>query len=118
MKHYTVDPALGRLYRNPVLTAMMVTSLIFGVTASAAGIALWRASSACMLAEANDGPDDSPGTTDVAPRGELLIHRNAQADLEARIERVEQRQSDSARPHRVVPAACPCAAPTEWHWRI
>jgi hypothetical protein len=97
MKHHTVDPPLSRFYRNPVLTAIMVTSLIFGATTSLAGIALWRASSACA--------DDAPVVTDVVQRSELLIQR------------AEPPQGDSARSREAV-SACPCAATTEWHWRI
>jgi len=37
------------LRRNPVLTAMMVSSLVLGITALAAAITVWRASSSCSL---------------------------------------------------------------------
>ncbi len=39
----------NRLHRNPVLTALTVTSLIMGATASIAGVAAWRANSACNI---------------------------------------------------------------------
>jgi len=42
---------LYRLRRSPVLTAMMVCSLVFGVAALAAGIKVWRVSSACTVAQ-------------------------------------------------------------------
>jgi len=37
------------LRRNPVLTAMMVSSLMLGITALAAAITVWRASSSCSI---------------------------------------------------------------------
>jgi hypothetical protein len=37
------------LRRNPVLTAMMVSSLILGITALVAAITVWRASSSCSI---------------------------------------------------------------------
>jgi len=37
--------------RNPVLTAMMVCSLVLGVTALTAGIAVWRVNFSCAIAE-------------------------------------------------------------------
>jgi len=51
MQVYTADrlrATLSRLRRNPVLIAMMSTLLLFGVTASIAGIAMWRTDSACL----------------------------------------------------------------------
>jgi uncharacterized protein (DUF2062 family) len=35
--------------RNPVLTAMMVCSLVLGMTAMIAAVAAWRASSSCSI---------------------------------------------------------------------
>jgi hypothetical protein len=35
--------------RNPVLMAMVVSSLILGMTALAAAIAVWQASSSCSI---------------------------------------------------------------------
>ncbi|HMD29093.1 MAG TPA: hypothetical protein VKH13_11035 [Steroidobacteraceae bacterium] len=81
------DAISNRLQRNPVLTAMIVTSLIIGVTASIAAVAAWRASSACIAP-----------TSDDAPRSDLLMHQALQADL-------------------VGVAACPCAASIGWHWQ-
>jgi hypothetical protein len=37
------------LRRNPVLTAMMVSSLILGITALVAAFTVWRASSSCSI---------------------------------------------------------------------
>jgi hypothetical protein len=40
---------LQMLRRKPVLTAMMVSSLVLGITAVVAAITVWRASSSCSL---------------------------------------------------------------------
>jgi hypothetical protein len=40
---------LHRLLRNPVLTAMMVYTAVFGVTALMAALTVWRASSSCPV---------------------------------------------------------------------
>jgi hypothetical protein len=37
------------LRRNPVLTAMMVSSLVLGITALVAAFTMWRAISSCSL---------------------------------------------------------------------
>jgi hypothetical protein len=37
------------LRRNPVLTAMIVSSLVLGITALIAAIAVWRVSSSCSI---------------------------------------------------------------------
>jgi hypothetical protein len=37
------------LRRKPVLTAMMVSSLVLGITALVAAITVWRASSSCSI---------------------------------------------------------------------
>jgi len=37
------------LRRNPVLTAMMVSSLVLGITALVAAFTVWRASSSCSI---------------------------------------------------------------------
>jgi hypothetical protein len=37
------------LRRNPVLTAMMVSSLVLAITALIAAITVWRASSSCSI---------------------------------------------------------------------
>jgi hypothetical protein len=41
--------ALHRLLRNSVLTAMMVYTAVFGVTALMAALTVWRASSGCPV---------------------------------------------------------------------
>ena len=89
------DAISNRLQRNPVLTAMTVTSLIIGVTTSIAGVAAWRASSAC-IAPTSTSPHFVQGVADDAPRSDLLMHQALQADLLA---------------------ACPCAASIGWHWQ-
>jgi hypothetical protein len=38
---------MGILGRNPVLTAMVVCSMVLGVTVLMAGVAVWRANSIC-----------------------------------------------------------------------
>ena len=116
MKHHAVEPPLRGLHRNPVLTAMMVTFLVLGVTASLAGIASWRASSACALAPTPAGPNDAPVVTGVAQPRDLLMHQAEHADLEMRTE--QPLQSDPALSREVTSGACPCAVSTEWHWRI
>jgi hypothetical protein len=104
MKHKTANhfhALLGRLRCSPVLTAMLVTSLIFGVTASIAGIALWRGTSAC-IAETSAPPN-------------ATMHQALQANLVMEVGRATL--GDSALSHKVASAACPCAASTRWHWQ-
>jgi hypothetical protein len=91
------DAISRRLQRNPVLTALIVTSLIIGVTASIAAVAAWRASFAC-IAPTSAPPHLMQGVADDAPRSVLLMHQALQADL-------------------VGVAACPCAASIGWHWQ-
>jgi hypothetical protein len=90
-----LDAILNRLHRNPVLTAMMVTSLIIGVTASIAGVASWRANSAC-IAERSSPPA-------------------LQADLVLGVGQTTS--ADPAPSRKVSLSQCPCAAPSRWHWQ-
>jgi len=98
------------LHRNPVLTALMVTSLIIGVTASIAGVAAWRASSACNIPPApphlvvDAGGDDRPG---------LMMHQALQVDLVMGVG--QSAHSELAASHK--DAACPCSASIGWHWQ-
>jgi hypothetical protein len=46
---YYFHAALYRLRRNPVLTAMMVYSVVFGAVVLMAAFAVWRASSSCPI---------------------------------------------------------------------
>jgi hypothetical protein len=85
------DAIANKLHRNPVLTALLVISLIMGVTASIAGVAAWRASSAC-IAETSALPRVVKVVVDDA-RNDLLVHQALQDAL-----------------------ACPCAA-SIWHWQ-
>jgi hypothetical protein len=108
------DAISNRLQRNPVLTAMIVTSLIIGATASMAGVAAWRASSACMT------PPSAPphlvqGVTDDAPRSDLLMHQALQADLVIGVGQTAH--SELATSHKDALAACPCSASLGWHWQ-
>jgi hypothetical protein len=41
--------ALHRMLRNPVLTAMMVYTAVFGVAALTAALTVWRANSGCPV---------------------------------------------------------------------
>jgi hypothetical protein len=48
--------ALYRLRRNPVLTAMVLYSAVFGVTALMAAFAVWLASSGCPIRQRPEPP--------------------------------------------------------------
>ena len=111
---YEFRAILKRLGRNPVLIAMTVTSLIFGATASIAGIAIWRASSAC-IARMSAPPNVAQVVTDVSNRGDLLMHEALQADLGLGVG--PPTHGDSALPRKVASAACPCATSIKWHWQ-
>jgi hypothetical protein len=108
---YYFHAALSRLRRNPVLTAMMVCSLVFGISTLIAGIKVWRVSYACTVAPAP--PSVVQEVMDGAGRSELLMRQAAQADLDMG---VRQTDSDSALARKVA-SACPCAAAAEWHWK-
>jgi hypothetical protein len=108
------DAISNRLQRNPVLTAMIVTSLIIGVTSSIAGVAAWRASSACI------GPTSAPprvvqGLADDARLSDLPVHQALQADLIVGVGQTAH--SELATSHKDALAACPCAASVGWHWQ-
>jgi putative ABC transport system permease protein len=45
---------LYRLRRNPVLTAMMLYSVVLGMTALMAAFAVWRASSGCPMRQRSE----------------------------------------------------------------
>jgi cell division protein FtsX len=63
--------ALSRLQRNPMLTAMMVYSLVFGITALSATIAVWRADSTCATSQRNVLPHIVHVAEDVGNRGDF-----------------------------------------------
>jgi hypothetical protein len=111
---YYFHATLCRLRRKPVMTAMMVCSLVFGVTAAIAGIKVWRASSVCSIAQSSTLPSVVHAVTDVAGQGDLLIqHQVRQAALSMG---GETPQGGSALSHNAS-AGCRCAAQIEWHWQ-
>jgi hypothetical protein len=108
------DAILNRLHRNPVLTAMLVTSLIIGVTASVAGVASWRANSAC-IAEKTAPPHVARDLADDAGMGDVMVRQALQADL---VLGVGQSGRGGAAPSRKVALTeCPCAASSGWRWQ-
>jgi hypothetical protein len=62
---------LSRLQQNPVLTAMMVYSLVFGMTALTASIALWRANSSCATSQRTLVPHIVHVADDMGSRGDF-----------------------------------------------
>lgn len=96
---YAIHAVLDRLCRRPVLTAMAVISLIYGVTASIAGLALWRTSSDCVVAKSSAQPNIAQVAMDVADRDDPRVG------------------GKSAPVGAEVSVACPCTAPNEWHWQ-
>ena len=108
------DAISNRLQRNPVLTAMTVTSLIIGVTTSIAGVAAWRASSAC-IAPTSAPPHLVQGVADAAARSDLLTHQALQADLVIGVGQTAH--SELVTSHKDALAACPCTASIGWHWQ-
>ena len=60
------------LRRNPVLTAMMVCSLVLGATALTAGIAVWRVNFSCAIGERSVLPNVARVVTGIANRSDLL----------------------------------------------
>jgi hypothetical protein len=100
------DAILLRLNRKPVMTAMMVWSLVFGISVLIAGITVWRANSTCAILNVNP-PNGAQRVTDVASRSDFLVHEAPpQAEPDMGISR-----KDSA-------AACPCAVSSKWHWQL
>jgi hypothetical protein len=65
------------LRRNPVLTAMMVSSLILGVTALVAAFTVWRASSSCSIPRKTVFPYVVRVVETTAGRAEVLIEHQA-----------------------------------------
>jgi hypothetical protein len=64
---------MGKLGRNPVLTAMLVCSMVLGVTVMMAGIALWRAGSICPTDQQGLSGGDNEGIT--MPRAHASLVR-------------------------------------------
>jgi hypothetical protein len=94
------DALLCRLNRKPVMTAMMVWSLVFGVLVLTADITVSRVNSACAMVQLD--PDGQDGTN-VASR-DFLMHQALQAEM------VGVARKDSA-------SSCPCVA-SKWHWHL
>jgi hypothetical protein len=65
------------LRRNPVLTAMMVCSLVLGLTALAAAFTVWRASSTCSIPRKTVFPYVVRVVEATAGRAEVLIEYQA-----------------------------------------
>ena len=112
---YYFHATLYRLRRKPVMTAMMVCSLVFAVTAAIAGIKVWRASSVCTIAQSSALPSVVQAVTDVAGQSDLPIqHHVRQTALSMG---GQTPQGGSALSHKNASANCPCAAPIGWHWQ-
>ena len=111
---------LYQLRQKPVLTAMMVCLLVFGLTALTASIALWRVNSTCTVTENRSLPNVAlaQAATDLPDRSDPLVQQSF-LQFESGI-RVAQIQSSSALSHRGVQASCPCArmgSPARAIWR-
>jgi hypothetical protein len=65
------------LRRKPVLTAMMVSSLVLGITALVAAITVWRASSSCSIPHKTVLPYVVQVVEGTAGRSVLLIEHQA-----------------------------------------
>jgi hypothetical protein len=106
---YYLHTTLNRLRQKPVLTAMMVSSLVFGATALMAGVVVWRVNSNCSI-EASSGLSnvgrlvtDSPGHSDL-----WIDHQALQAELGVKVS--QPSPSGSALSHKDARAVCPCSA--------
>jgi hypothetical protein len=99
---YYLHATLYRLRQKPVLTAMMVCSLVFGATALTAGVVVWRVNSNCSI-------EASSGLSNV---GDLIEHQALQVELGQKIS--QPSQSSSALSHKDASAGCPCAALMQW----
>jgi hypothetical protein len=109
---YYLHATLYRLRQKPVLTAMMVSSLVFGATALAAGIVVWRVNANCSIAESSSPSNVDNLVTGSASHGDLWIERQAlQAELGVK---VSQPHGGSALSGKHASAGCPCAALTQW----
>src|ERR1700732_2706510 len=102
---YYLHATLNRLLQKPVLTAMMVCSLVFGATALMAGVVVWRVNSNCSI-EARSGLSnvgqlvtDSPGHSDL-----WIDHQALQAELGVKVSQAAS--SGSALSNKNASAAC------------
>jgi hypothetical protein len=110
---YYLHTTLNRLRQKPVLTAMMVCSLVFGATALTAGVVEWRVNSNCSI-EASSGLSNvgrlvtsSPGHSDL-----WIEHQALQTELGVKVS--QPSPSGSALSHKDASAGCPCAALLQW----
>jgi len=109
---YYFHATLYRLRQKPVLTAMMVCSLVFGATALTAGVVVWRVNSNCSTAAGSGLSDIGDLVTDRHGHSDLWIeHQALRAELG---QKVSQPQGGSALSHKDASASCPCAALTQW----
>lgn len=90
------------LNRKPVMTAMMVWSLVFGTPVVMAGITVWRVDVECAM-EQPDTPNGAQGVADPSNHSDVLMLQ-AGMDMGAA-------PKDSA-------TDCPCAASSKWHWQV
>jgi hypothetical protein len=65
------------LRRNPVLTAMMVSTLVLGVTALVAAFTVWRASSSCSIPRKTVLPYVVQVVEETASRADVLSEHQA-----------------------------------------
>jgi hypothetical protein len=65
------------LRRNPVLTAMMVSSLVLGMTALVAAFTMWRASTSCSIPRKTVFPYVVRVVEASASRADALIEHQA-----------------------------------------
>jgi hypothetical protein len=104
---YYFHAALYQLRQKPVLTAMMVCSLVFGVTALSAGIAVWRVDSICPVTEPLALPDVVQLATDHGGRSDpLMQHQSLQVGWGMS---VAQTQGGSSLSRHGAQTSCPCA---------
>jgi len=90
------------LNRKPVMTAMMVWSLVFGTPVVMAGITVWRVDVECAMAQL-DPPNGARGVAHTTNRGEVVAL---------------QVGTDMGDAPKDSPADCPCAASSKWHWQV
>jgi hypothetical protein len=108
---YYLHATLNRLLQKPVLTAMMVCSLVFGATALTAGVVVWRVNSNCEI-EASSGLSNV-GHLVTGSHSDLWIeHQALQAELGQKVS--QPSQSGSALSHKDASAGCSCAALMQW----
>jgi len=107
---YYLHATLYRLRQKPVLTAMMVCSLVFGATALTAGVVVWRVNSNCLI-QASSGLSNVGRLVTDSHSEPWIEHQPLQAGLG---QKISQPQSGSALSHKVASPGCPCAALTQW----